>query len=136
MGQIKDLTGQRFGKLVAKKKVGATKENRVLWLCECDCGNTNVVSSANLLNSGTKSCGCGKKHNPELTSKSCCEKLGISITSFYEIKYRLGYKGKENTLEQFNEVKKIVDDIKKRCDKVALSNINWYWEYVRGREDE
>ena len=72
----------------------------------------------------------------EFHAEDCARKLGISITSFNEIKYRLGYKGQKITLEMFNEIEMIVEDIKKRCDKVALSNINWYWNYVRGKEDE
>lgn len=48
-----DLTGQRFGKIVAKKYLG----NKT-WLCECDCGNTKEVLSANLKNGSTVSCDC------------------------------------------------------------------------------
>jgi hypothetical protein len=31
------------------------------WECLCDCGNLKVVSSDNLVNGGTKSCGCIKR---------------------------------------------------------------------------
>jgi len=52
-----DLTGQRFGKLVAVSEVGR-KNGMVLWECLCDCGkHTNVVSN-NLTRGNTKSCGC------------------------------------------------------------------------------
>ena len=52
-----DLTGQRFGNLVAIKDVGR-KNSVVLWECLCDCGkHTNVVSSC-LKRGDTKSCGC------------------------------------------------------------------------------
>ena len=52
-----DLTGQRFGKLVAIKplpKSGQTYK----WLCSCDCGNECVVAVANLRNGHSQSCGC------------------------------------------------------------------------------
>ena len=52
-----DLTGQRFGKLVAIKplpKSGQTYK----WLCHCDCGNECVVAVANLRNGHSQSCGC------------------------------------------------------------------------------
>jgi hypothetical protein len=52
-----DLTGQRFGKLVADKVVGSHRKGRV-WRCTCDCGGTNDVPSERLRNGWTKSCGC------------------------------------------------------------------------------
>lgn len=58
MGVIKDLTGQRFGKLVVVSLEGRNKYGRAMWLCKCDCGNTTVASSNNLLRGCVKSCGC------------------------------------------------------------------------------
>lgn len=54
---IKDLTGQRFGKLVVLEK-SHIENHRVYWLCQCDCGNTTIVSSLDLTNGNTKSCKC------------------------------------------------------------------------------
>lgn len=58
-GNTKDLTNQRFGRLVAiyptKKR---SKGERIIWLCHCDCGNLTEVASNNLLTGHTKSCGC------------------------------------------------------------------------------
>lgn len=59
---IKDLTGQRFGKLVAIKACGK-KEKKTVWLCKCDCGNEIEVVGTALSSGNTKSCGCiTKKH--------------------------------------------------------------------------
>ena len=52
-----DITGQRFGKLVAKARV-RTADGCVNWRCECDCGNVRVVRIASLLKGSTQSCGC------------------------------------------------------------------------------
>ena len=52
---VKDLTNKRFGKLTVKKFVGMDN-HRSQWECECECGNTIVMSSNNLWK--TKSCGC------------------------------------------------------------------------------
>lgn len=57
----KDLTGQRFGKLVALKIVGKTDKNNKKWLCKCDCGNEVVVRQGCLHAGITKSCGCMRK---------------------------------------------------------------------------
>ena len=49
----------RWGKLVAIKYLGNKK-----WLCQCDCGNTTVVSSDHLRTNkknSTQSCGCNLK---------------------------------------------------------------------------
>jgi len=67
-----DLTGQRFGRLVVIKRLEErTKQGGLIWLCECDCGNTTNVPSYKLTRkpsteiggtSGpTKSCGCLKE---------------------------------------------------------------------------
>lgn len=53
-----DLTGQRFGRLVAIKDAGYTKNRSRVWECKCDCGNTAFVQAGNLKNGHTKSCGC------------------------------------------------------------------------------
>ncbi len=67
----------------------------------------------------------------DLSSRACWEKLDISSTSFQEIKYRLGYKGKDVTLEMFEEIEEIVEDIRDRYEKVTVVSINRYWNYVR-----
>lgn len=56
--RAKDLTGQRFGRLVALGPVGRTSSGNAIWLCQCDCGNTSSVSNVNLRSRASKSCGC------------------------------------------------------------------------------
>lgn len=56
-----DLTGERFGKLVAVAPDGTDKYKRYYWKCKCDCGNQKRVKSNNLRTGNTKSCGCDKK---------------------------------------------------------------------------
>lgn len=53
-----NLTGQRFGRLVAIGPCGRSKDRHIMWLCRCDCGNEIVVTSKNLKQCTTKSCGC------------------------------------------------------------------------------
>ena len=50
-----NLTGQRFGRLVAVEYLGASA-----WRCKCDCGNEVIASCRALKGGGTKSCGCYK----------------------------------------------------------------------------
>src|SRR5580765_3716647 len=53
-----DLTGQRFGHLVALKDAGRTSDGKVKWLCRCDCGAHTTVQSRNLKSGNTLACGC------------------------------------------------------------------------------
>lgn len=64
---LKDLIGQRFGRLTVTEYVGTNKTRHSLWKCRCDCGNEIVVAGGNLKKGNTKSCGClhneGRKPN-------------------------------------------------------------------------
>ena len=58
----KELTGNRYGKLVVIEYAGMReKDHRSLWLCKCDCGNTKVYSSNVLARGAANSCGCLRK---------------------------------------------------------------------------
>ena len=56
--KIRNLTGQRFTRLLAIKLAGRTKGGDAKWGCICDCGKIRNVISSNLVNGTTKSCGC------------------------------------------------------------------------------
>ena len=58
-GMRKDLTGNRYGKLVVlgDPQVGG---RGTIWKCRCDCGNICYKVSADLVHGNTKSCGCLK----------------------------------------------------------------------------
>ncbi len=56
----KDMTGQRFGKLVVLKAVGKDKHRGIIWLCQCDCGQTSRPCASNLRSGKVKSCGCSR----------------------------------------------------------------------------
>ena len=55
-----DITGLRFGKLVVLSEAGRTNDKKVSWLCQCDCGNTKIISGSSLRQGLTRSCGCVK----------------------------------------------------------------------------
>lgn len=58
-----DLTGQRFGRLVALERLVERSGGRCLWRCRCDCGRELNVRADALRSGNTKSCGCGKQYN-------------------------------------------------------------------------
>lgn len=57
-GKRKDITGQRFGKLVAIKVIGKNHRHSYIWKCQCDCGKITNLTAGVLLQKHTKSCGC------------------------------------------------------------------------------
>lgn len=63
MGKFVDITGQRFGRLVAINAKEKDKYGAYLWTCQCDCGNVIKSYSWDLKNGRTKSCGCFKLDN-------------------------------------------------------------------------
>lgn len=59
MGQFKNLSGTRIGRLTVQKRVRNHPKfkNKVRWECLCDCGKKIIVTSDGLLKP-IKSCGC------------------------------------------------------------------------------
>jgi len=57
--RIKDITGKRFGKLVAIKFI-RRERHHTFWKCSCKCGNMCEAISNSLQNGTTISCGCSK----------------------------------------------------------------------------
>ena len=53
-----DITGQRFGKLVALYPINTNKNGHTKWHCHCDCGNEVDIDLGNLKQGFSKSCGC------------------------------------------------------------------------------
>lgn len=58
MSRPLDLTGQRFGRLVAIERATNSKSGKAKWLCKCDCGNETMVFSTSLVRGLSRSCGC------------------------------------------------------------------------------
>lgn len=53
-----DLSGQRFGRLVARSILPSDAHGKARWECACDCG-AMIVRTADVLKRGiNKSCGC------------------------------------------------------------------------------
>ncbi len=58
--RIKDISGQKYGKLTAIRRLDEKSGTSFLWLCRCDCGNEIKVSVGNLTSGQVISCGCAK----------------------------------------------------------------------------
>lgn len=53
-----DITGQRFGRLVALYPTDKRRSGKILWKCVCDCGMTTLATPNALKSGNTSSCGC------------------------------------------------------------------------------
>ena len=71
MGRIKDLTGQKFGKLIVLEITPERRNRQVVWKCLCECGNITYVVGQALRTGHTQTCGCGNH-----TSKNVKDILG------------------------------------------------------------
>lgn len=78
-----NITGKRFGKLVAIKTIGKNKNGGYLWQCKCDCGNEIIANVGNLKNGHTKSCGCLRGDRCKMNFT----KHGLEHTRLYGIWY-------------------------------------------------
>jgi hypothetical protein len=58
----KDITNNRYGKLVAKYYIRSGKRGAI-WFCECDCGNTCEAYVTDLTNKVKQSCNCLEYEN-------------------------------------------------------------------------
>lgn len=54
----RDLTGQRFGKLMVLEKTTEKQDRYYLWRCRCDCGGETLVNTKRLKRGTITNCGC------------------------------------------------------------------------------
>lgn len=81
---LKDLTGQRFGKLTVISRAETKKDRKARWLCRCDCGNETIVIGRSLRVGMTQSCGCKSIERCAAMGKANATH-GLSRTRLYRI---------------------------------------------------
>ena len=69
MAKMRDLKGQRFGRLLVCRREPPKRgaRNGVYWICKCDCGRGKKILSSALLSGFTRSCGCLRSENAKRT---------------------------------------------------------------------
>jgi hypothetical protein len=83
-----DLTGKRFGKLTVISYNGQDKHHNFLWLCNCDCGNTAIVTTSSLTSENKKSCGCLRWQTIDITGQKFGKLTAIKLLERDRIKRR------------------------------------------------
>lgn len=114
MGNFKDLTGMKFGRLTVIKqydrKTFPSGACHIRWLCRCDCGSEKdvVVDGSYLTNGHTQSCGCIKMEKIRTLAKRTCKKYNdYEIQEDYVIMYTTKGEPFYVDLEDFWKVKDI-----------------------------
>lgn len=59
-GKVKDLTGQKYGRLTVLYKLHNYHKQKTYYLCVCECGNLTEVRGTSLSSGDSKSCGCNR----------------------------------------------------------------------------
>lgn len=98
--ELIDLSGARFGHLIAIERSDKARRGGYYWLCRCDCGEYKKILGISLSDGVTKSCGClqkktaaklrtthGKSNSPEYRAwvgmRSRCNNPNKSNYRFY-----------------------------------------------------
>ena len=93
MGKVIDLTGNTYGKLTVIQR-GDNIGKSTAWLCQCSCGNPNLVliRGDHLKSGATKSCGCiHKKIFSDIAKRNKVDLIGRKfgkLTVIKETEYR------------------------------------------------
>lgn len=61
----KDLTGNRYGRLVVVERTDQRIGHCYLWRCRCDCGQEKLVRTYALTHGQSRSCGCLQRETRE-----------------------------------------------------------------------
>lgn len=85
MATLKNLSGQRFTRLVAISVLPHRATNGRYWRCRCDCGNEVEVPVGRLTSGNTRSCGCLKTDTLVARSTKHGYSPADSVSSEYSI---------------------------------------------------
>jgi hypothetical protein len=135
-----DLTGMRFGRLIAQSEIGRSKNKKVIWLCACDCSNLTTVISNNLRSGGTVSCGCAQKliasvkrcrhghrrqkRSPTYISWQCMrQRCNNPGTKWYE-NYGGRYPNPITVCERWNSFENFLADMQERPEGMTIDRID------------
>lgn len=110
MGKFYDITGQRFGRLIVKRR-GENQNKHIMYYCDCDCGNKDIlIRKDSLIDGNTQSCGCLAIERRTESSKMACKK-----SNKYKLLENYGVGWTSNTNEEFYFDLEDHDKIKDYC---------------------
>lgn len=78
-----NLVNQRFGYLTVLEETEERQYEKIVWKCQCDCGNIVFLNTSRLKNGNDTSCGCKKQSLGMLTIKKLLEDNNIQFKKEY-----------------------------------------------------
>ena len=84
MGKVRDLLGQRFGRLVIVGRLPNDAYGQSRWLCRCDCGSEKELGARVLITGKTKSCGCLRRESVAISNAVQKRTHGMAGTRTYQ----------------------------------------------------
>ncbi len=81
-GSIRNLIGQRFGRLLVLGDSGK-RQGCVVWTCLCTCGNFKEIRGGSMIQGRTRSCGCLSDERRRRTKHG--HTVGAKRTKLYQI---------------------------------------------------
>ena len=110
----KNLIGQKFGLLTVIAANGVNKHQLQLWLCQCDCGGTKIVSTNDLTSQKVRSCGCIKHSLGETLIKKCLSENNIPFKTEVTFNDLISSKGGHPRYDfviynNFGEIKRLIE---------------------------
>ena len=98
MPKMQNLTGMRFGRLLVVSQAEHNGKH-IQWNTQCDCGNTKVIPTTNLVRGRSTSCGCLRKEvaRERMTGSTPPRKLpeGHSALNILFSQYRRGAEARD-----------------------------------------
>ena len=86
---VVDETGNVYGKLtVISRNYDVSKDGRAMWNCQCECGNTHIVSGKLLREGKVLSCGCLEASKGALTIEKLLQLNNINFSKEYMVNVR------------------------------------------------
>src|SRR3990167_1951413 len=98
MGKKLDITGQRYGKLVALEPTDEYDTHNIKWLFQCACGKQVKIATGRVRRKqGFKSCGCGQWESVQPTGI-------MGLINYYKKNVRKHGRVWDLTLEQARDL--------------------------------
>jgi hypothetical protein len=126
-----DVSGQRFGRLVAVRRLPSSASRRTLWECLCDCGARKSIPLVGL-RKRTRSCGCqtseliaaSKRTHDDIESLEYSSWANMHSRCSDPSRYRYGERGIK-VCERWNEYENFLADMGRRPSPAhSLDRVN------------